>query len=130
VLLDDVAVPLTRIAALCQEVARIAECESLTIGTFGHLGDGNLHPTIVYDRTDEDSVRRCQTAFEGIMAAALALGGTITGEHGVGTLKAGFLESEVGPVALTVHRAVKFALDPYCILNPGTILTNQCRESP
>jgi glycolate oxidase len=85
----------------------------------GHAGDGNMHPTIVFDGGDPDQRARAMAAFNDILALGLALGGTITGEHGVGTLKADWLEREIGPVSLSVHQAVKQALDPAGILNPG-----------
>jgi glycolate dehydrogenase FAD-linked subunit len=118
-LLDDVAVPLGRIPALLDGVARIGERRAdLTIGTFGHAGDGNMHPTIVYDHRDADAVAHAREAFAAILALALELGGTITGEHGVGLLKHAALAGELG-AARELHRAVKHALDPAGTLNPG-----------
>jgi glycolate oxidase len=117
-LLDDVAVPLPAIPALLDGVARIAAEQDLTIGTFGHAGDGNMHPTIVYDHRDADAVRRARSAFDAILELGLALGGTVTGEHGVGSLKVRHAREELGS-ALGVHHAVKRALDPQGILNPG-----------
>jgi glycolate oxidase len=121
-LLDDVAVPRGRLTEMIDEVAAIAERHQLTIGTFGHAGDGNLHPTIVYDRTDADELARVAAAFDAIVEAALRLGGTVTGEHGVGLLKQEHLAQELGPVGLEVQRAIKRALDPQGILNPGKVL--------
>ena len=121
VLLDDVAVPRPRIAAFldgCDAVA--AEC-GLVIGVLGHAGDGNMHPTIVFDPTDADQRARAFTAFDDILELGLSLGGTIAGEHGVGTLKLEWLEREIGPVSLSVHRAIKDALDPAGLLNPGKV---------
>ena len=121
VLLDDVAVPRSRIAAFldgCDAVA--AEC-GLVIGVLGHAGDGNMHPTIVFDPTDADQRARAFTAFDDILELGLSLGGTIAGEHGVGTLKLEWLERELGPVSLSVHRAIKDALDPAGLLNPGKV---------
>jgi glycolate oxidase len=121
VLLDDVAVPRSRIAAFldgCDAVA--AEC-GLVIGVLGHAGDGNMHPTIVFDPTDADQRARAFTAFDDILELGLSLGGTIAGEHGVGTLKLEWLEREIGPVSLSVHRAIKDALDPAGLLNPGKV---------
>jgi len=117
-LLDDVAVPLGAIPAFLDGVAAIAEEQGVLIGTFGHAGDGNMHPTVVYDHTDPDQVARARAAFAAIVALALRLGGTITGEHGVGVLKRAFLAEELGD-AHDVHRAVKAALDPAGLLNPG-----------
>ena len=120
-LIDDVAVPRTRLADLIEEVERIADRHALVIGVVGHAGDGNMHPTVVFDPTDPAQADRAQVAFGEIMDAGLALGGTITGEHGVGMLKRAWLEREAGPVAMGVHRAVKTALDPLAILNPGKV---------
>jgi glycolate oxidase len=120
-LIDDVAVPRTRLADLVEEVERIADRHGLVIGVVGHAGDGNMHPTVVFDPADAVQADRAQVAFGEIMDAGLALGGTITGEHGVGMLKRAWLEREAGPVAMGVHRAVKAALDPLGILNPGKV---------
>ena len=118
-LLDDVAVPRTRIPSLIATVESVAADTGLTIGTFGHAGDGNLHPTIVHDAA---TAERAAEAFDAILAAALALGGTVTGEHGVGRLKRAWLARELDPVALDAHRAVRTAFDPLGILNPGAVL--------
>jgi glycolate oxidase len=120
-LLDDIAVPLAAIPALLEGVSEIAGRHDLVIGTFGHAGDGNMHPTIVYDHRDDDAVRRARAAFAAIVDLALSLDGTVTGEHGVGVLKRDVLATELGP-ALDVHRAVKRALDPNGLLNPGKAL--------
>jgi glycolate oxidase len=121
-LLDDVGVPLSRIAELLSAVERIAEERGVLIGTFGHAGDGNMHPTIVFDRNDPDAVARAQAAFDDILRGVDALGGTITGEHGVGSLKRPYLARQLGPQAMRVHLAIKAALDPLGILNPGKLL--------
>ena len=117
-MLDDVAVPLGAIATFLTEIPRIAEQQDLTIGTFGHAGDGNMHPTIVYDVRDDSSVRRAQAAFAAIVSLAVSLGGTVTGEHGVGILKLDSMQFELGR-SRRVHRAIKHALDPDNLLNPG-----------
>ena len=122
ILLDDVAVPLGRIPALLEAIERVADEHGVLIGTFGHAGDGNMHPTIVFDRQDPAEVARVRSAFGDIVRAALELGGTITGEHGVGLLKATFLTEEVGDTGHRAHRVIKEALDPLGILNPGKIL--------
>jgi glycolate oxidase len=119
VLLDDVAVPRSRVADLIAGTAEIAERTGLVIGVVGHAGDGNMHPTVVYDPASERD--RAYEAFGAILELGLALGGTVTGEHGVGTLKRDWLAREIGPVGLRVHRAVKAALDPLGILNPGRV---------
>ncbi|TCK21480.1 FAD-binding oxidoreductase [Pseudonocardia endophytica] len=119
---DDVCVPRTRLRELVRGVGEIGTRYGVTIACTGHAGDGNMHPTIVFDAADADQTRRAQEAFEAVMALGLRLGGTITGEHGVGVLKAGWLERELGPVGLGVHRTLKSALDPNRILNPGKVL--------
>ncbi|NEK86083.1 FAD-binding protein [Blastococcus saxobsidens] len=120
-LIDDVAVPRSRIAEFLDGCDRIAADRGLVIGVVGHAGDGNMHPTVVFDPTDDDQRTRAFGAFDDILELGLALGGTITGEHGVGVLKVDWLEREIGPVALDVHRSIKAALDPAGLLNPGTV---------
>lgn len=120
-LLDDVCVPRTRVVELIRRVEAVAAEEGLTIGVFGHAGDGNMHPTLVHDGSPaaEVAVRR---AFDAITAAALDLGGTITGEHGIGRLKRDWLTRELDEGARATTRAIKTALDPRAILNPGAVL--------
>jgi glycolate oxidase len=120
-LLDDVAVPRSRIAAFLDGCDRIAADRALTIGVLGHVGDGNMHPTICFDPADPGQRERAFAAFDDILELGLALGGTITGEHGVGALKVDWLEREIGPVSLDVHRRIKAALDPAGLLNPGKV---------
>ena len=117
-LLDDVCVPPAAIPALLEGVEGIGARAGLTIGTFGHAGDGNMHPTIVYDAADPGEVERAKTAFAAIVELALELGGTVSGEHGVGSLKLPFLDAELG-AARPLHRAIKSALDPASVMNPG-----------
>jgi glycolate oxidase len=117
-LLDDVGVPLGAIPALLTGVEQIAARHGVLIGTFGHAGDGNMHPTLVYDHHDPDAIERARAAFAALVELALELGGTVTGEHGVGLLKRPFLAAELGD-AHDVHRAIKHALDPAGLLNPG-----------
>ncbi|WP_369206197.1 FAD-binding oxidoreductase [Streptomyces sp. PU-14G] len=120
-MIDDVCVPRTRLADLLDGTAEIAERHGLTIGVCAHAGDGNTHPTVCFDATDEDESRRARLSFDEIMELGLKLGGTITGEHGVGLLKKTWLAEELGPVSLEMHRAVKNAFDPHGILNPGKL---------
>jgi glycolate oxidase len=118
-LLDDVAVPRSQVATFIDGCDAIAASSGLVIGVAGHAGDGNMHPTVVFDGADPDQRTRAFRAFDAILELGLSLGGTITGEHGVGTLKTDWLEREIGPVSLSVHQAVKQALDPAGVLNPG-----------
>jgi glycolate oxidase len=119
---DDVAVPRTRIAELVTGVEEISARHGLLVGVVGHAGDGNLHPVIVVDRADPSSMDRGRLVFDDIMRLGLALGGTCTGEHGVGLLKRDWLARELGPVGMRVNRALKAALDPAGILNPGKVI--------
>jgi len=121
-LIDDVAVPRSRIAAFLDGCDAISAARELTIGVVGHAGDGNMHPTICFDPTDPDQRTRAFAAFDDILELGLSLGGTVTGEHGIGSIKVDWLEREVGPVSLSVHRAIKDALDPQGLLNPGKVL--------
>ncbi|WP_081690966.1 FAD-binding oxidoreductase [Conexibacter woesei] len=119
-LLDDVCVPIPTVPALLRGVEEIARRAELTIGTFGHAGDGNMHPTVVYDHTDPDQLARAREAFDAILELALELGGTVTGEHGVGLLKREAAARELG-ASLHLHRAVKQAFDPDDLLNPDKV---------
>ncbi|MFF0269639.1 FAD-binding oxidoreductase [Kribbella sp. NPDC004536] len=121
-MIDDVAVPRSRLAEFIGRLEQLSAELDITIGVLGHAGDGNMHPTVVFDQTDPAQAERAQEAFEQVMAIGLELGGTITGEHGVGVLKRTWLAAEIGPVALDVHRAIKSALDPKNLLNPGKIV--------
>ncbi|PTL80700.1 FAD-binding oxidoreductase [Vitiosangium sp. GDMCC 1.1324] len=121
-LLDDVGVPLSRIADLLAAVERIAEQRGVLIGTFGHAGDGNMHPTLVFDRNNPDEVARAKAAFDDILHVVLDMGGTITGEHGVGSLKRPFIARQLGPETHRLHHLIKAAVDPLGILNPGKLL--------
>lgn len=120
-LIDDVCVPRSRLADLFTGVDAIASDYDLTIGVVGHAGDGNMHPTVVFDPADAAAAKRALLAFGEIMGLGLALGGTITGEHGVGVLKKEWFAQEAGPTSLAVHRSIKQALDPLGILNPGKV---------
>ncbi|EGX54577.1 (S)-2-hydroxy-acid oxidase [Streptomyces zinciresistens K42] len=120
-MIDDVCVPRSRLADLVEGVARIADRHRLTIGVVAHAGDGNTHPTVCFDAGDPEESRRARASFDEIMALGLELGGTITGEHGVGVLKKEWLAREIGPVGIEMQRAVKQAFDPLGILNPGKL---------
>src|ERR687890_1727944 len=120
-ILEDATVPRSRIAEMVARIQEIAEREGLTIGTFGHAGDGNLHPTVVLDPGDEAAVHRAHEAFDEIFAVAIAMDGTITGEHGVGLVKLKHLERQLGAEHLALLRRIKAAFDPNGILNPGKL---------
>jgi glycolate oxidase len=120
-MVDDVAVPRSALAAMINGVAAIAERFDLTIGVVAHAGDGNTHPVVVFDAADPEETARARESFDAIMALGLELGGTITGEHGVGLLKREWLAREIGPVGLELQRRVKAAFDPLGLLNPGKV---------
>jgi glycolate oxidase len=119
---DDVAVPRARLVELLAGIARIAVEHDVQILCPGHIGDVNMHPHVVFDRGDATAAARAEAAFGAIMTLALELGGTITGEHGVGTLKRPWLEQEIGSVGLRLQQRVKAAFDPLGILNPGKVV--------
>ncbi len=121
-MVDDVAVPRSRLAEFLSSVERIAERCGLLIGVVGHAGEGNMHPTVVHARGDAAAAAAAQRAFDEVMALGLALGGTITGEHGIGLLKRDWLEREVGPVSMRVQHGLKDLLDPAGLMNPGKVL--------
>ncbi|NIK61817.1 FAD-binding oxidoreductase [Kribbella shirazensis] len=123
-MIDDVAVPRSRLAEFIGRIEELSAELDITIGVLGHAGDGNMHPTVVFDQADPAQAERAQLAFDRVMEIGLELGGTITGEHGVGVLKRTWLAEEIGPVALDVHRAIKTALDPKNLLNPGKIVAD------
>jgi glycolate oxidase len=120
---EDISVPRSAIPEAVRRIKAISQKYNLPIAVFGHAGDGNLHPNILFDKRDEEEWARVEEATKEIFAAALELGGTLSGEHGVGTLKRAFLESDVGPLAIEVMRNIKKALDPKGILNPGKIFS-------
>ncbi|MCL4421751.1 MAG: FAD-binding protein [Actinobacteria bacterium] len=122
VLIEDVGVPIPQIAELVRGVERVADRCETTIATIGHAGDGNFHPLVVFDRSDERAVERAERAFGEVMELALALGGTITGEHGVGSLKRPWLAQRVGDDVMAITRQIKSIFDPLGILNPGKAL--------
>ncbi len=118
-LLDDVCVPISQISNLITKVKEIAGRSELLIGIFGHAGDGNMHPTIVYDHGDKEAERRAQGAFNAIISVAQELGGTASGEHGIGSIKVEGARSESGERIIELQRAIKRIFDPNGILNPG-----------
>lgn len=121
-LIDDVALPRTQLAAMIDGVAAIADRFDVTIGVCAHAGDGNTHPVVAFDAADPAAVARAHESFDAIMALGLKLGGTITGEHGVGLLKKDWLARELGPVSLGIQQDIRAVFDPLGILNPGKVL--------
>ncbi|MDI5981770.1 FAD-binding oxidoreductase [Amycolatopsis magusensis] len=123
VLTEDVCVPRAAVPEMLARIEKTAAESDTLIANIAHAGDGNLHPLLITPPGDEDARRRAQAAFDRIIADAIDLGGTVTGEHGVGLLKRDGLRAELGPAVLDLHRAVKDALDPHGILNPGKVFS-------
>lgn len=122
-ILEDATVPRSEIANMVRAINKIAKKYDLMICTFGHAGDGNLHPTCLTDIRDQEEISRVEKAFEEIFKEAIRLGGTITGEHGVGAMKLPYLPLKVGEAGLEAMKSIKLALDPNHIMNPGKIFT-------
>ena len=120
--LEDATVPRSKIPAMIRAIGEISRKFDLTIGTFGHAGDGNLHPTILTDRRNKEEWARVEQAIDAIFEQALALGGTLSGEHGIGTAKSKYMEKETSRATILYSRRIKAALDPKNILNPGKII--------
>lgn len=118
---EDVSVPRSAVPEMTRQVRAIAARYDLLIPVFGHAGDGNLHPNILCDRRDPAEMQRVRSAAAEIFAAAIALGGTLSGEHGIGLLKKEFMEQDLGHDAVEAMKKIKLALDPHNILNPGKI---------
>jgi glycolate oxidase len=119
VMIEDVSVPIPRIPDLLASVEAIAARHRTRIPVIGHAGDGNFHPLVTFDPADDRAAQRAASAFREIMVVAIELGGTITGEHGVGVLKADLLAMQLGDDVMELNRRIKHALDPQGILNPG-----------
>lgn len=120
-ILEDATVPRSQVANMVAAIEEIGKKYNLQICTFGHAGDGNLHPTVPTDARNHEEMERVEKAFEEIFIKAVELGGTITGEHGVGEMKAPYLELKLGKAGIEAMKAVKAALDPNNIMNPGKI---------
>jgi glycolate oxidase len=120
--LEDATVPRSKIPAMIEALDQISTKYDLTIGTFGHAGDGNLHPTILTDKRDKKEWERVEKAIDEIFDRALAMGGTLSGEHGIGMAKSKYLEQETTKATLEYSRRMKSVLDPKGILNPGKII--------
>jgi glycolate oxidase len=119
IMLEDVGVPVPRLPDLLTGIAEISRRHAVEIPVVAHAGDGNTHPVIVYPAGDDDAGARAAQAFSEVMSLAIGLGGTITGEHGVGRLKRAALPEQLGPDVMALTHRIKNALDPQGILNPG-----------
>ncbi len=120
-ILEDVTVPRSELASMVAFINEVAARHRLQIGTFGHLGDGNLHPTFLTDERNTEEMHRVELALEEIVSETLRLGGTVTGEHGVGLAKKAFVKRQLGEGSYELMRTIKKALDPTGLLNPGKI---------
>jgi glycolate oxidase len=120
--MEDVGVPRARVPDMLRAIEAIAARHDVRIGTFGHAGDGNLHPDLVLERGDPRAESITKAVQDDLYRAALDLGGTVTGEHGIGAARVGWLETQRGADAVRVMRAIKDALDPQGLLNPGRVL--------
>lgn len=120
--LEDATVPRSKIPDMVRALQEISREYDISIGTFGHAGDGNLHPTILTDKRNKQEWQRVEAAIAAIFDRALAMGGTLSGEHGTGIAKSCFLEKETSPATILYSKRVKKALDPNNILNPGKII--------
>jgi glycolate oxidase len=122
VIIDDISVPLPQLPEMLRRIEVAAKVHGIMVATVAHAGDGNIHPLIVCDPSDPSSVARADLVFERLMKEALDLGGTISGEHGIGSLKAKYLRTQLDATSMGLHYAVKQAFDPLGILNPGKLL--------
>jgi glycolate oxidase len=120
-ILEDATVPRNKVPEMLAFIEQTRDKYNLDIGTFGHAGDGNLHPTCLTDERDTEEMERVEQAFEEIFKKAIELGGTVTGEHGVGCVKSKYLPLMVGETGMNVMRRIKESFDPKGILNPGKI---------
>jgi glycolate oxidase len=120
-ILEDVTVPRSELARMVAYISEVAVRHKLQVGTFGHLGDGNLHPTFLTDERDHEEMHRVEAALEEIVNETIRLGGTVTGEHGVGLAKKAFVKRQLGEGSYELMRSIKRALDPEGLLNPGKI---------
>ncbi|WP_209122950.1 glycolate oxidase subunit GlcD [Alkalihalobacillus sp. BA299] len=127
-ILEDATVPRSKIAEMVKAIDEIAEKHQVEICTFGHAGDGNLHPTCMTDARNQEEIERVEEAFADIFAKAIELGGTITGEHGVGVMKAPYLAWKLGEEGVNAMKTLKMAFDPNNIMNPGKVFAKETKK--
>jgi glycolate oxidase len=118
---EDATVPRSKVPEMCRRLQEVRDKYKVHLIVFGHAGDGNLHPNIVADKNDKEEMRRVELAVAEIFEIAVELGGTLSGEHGIGTMKAPFMEMELGAAGLDMMKRIKLAWDPNNIMNPGKI---------
>ena len=124
-LLEDATVPRSRLAETFAEIERLTEKYRLKVGTFGHAGDGNLHPTVLCDERDRDEMERAHAFYNELYEQVLAWGGTVSGEHGIGLAKKDYLARQIGEGGVKVMKRIKQSFDPEGILNPGKIFDDR-----
>lgn len=124
-LLEDATVPRSKLADTFTLIEQLTEKYQLTVGTFGHAGDGNLHPTVLCDERNEDEMKRAHAFYDELYEQVLAWGGTVSGEHGIGIAKKGYLAKQIGPGGVAVMQRIKKAFDPQGIMNPGKIFADE-----
>jgi glycolate oxidase len=124
-LLEDATVPRSKLADTFALIEQLTEKYQLTVGTFGHAGDGNLHPTVLCDERNQDEMKRAHAFYDELYEQVLAWGGTVSGEHGIGIAKKGYLAKQIGPGGVAVMRRIKSAFDPQGIMNPGKIFISE-----
>jgi glycolate oxidase len=124
-LLEDATVPRSRLAETFGEIERLTQKYRLQVGTFGHAGDGNLHPTVLCDERNRDEMERAHAFYHDLYEQVLAWGGTVSGEHGIGLAKKEYLARQIGPGGVKVMQRIKAAFDPAGTLNPGKIFDDR-----
>ena len=127
-LLEDATVPRSLLAETFDEINRLAAKYQLKVGTFGHAGDGNLHPTVLCDERDTDEMERAHAFYHELYDKVLGWGGTVSGEHGIGLAKKEYLARQVGAGGIAVMRRLKQAFDPNALLNPGKIFDAEAQD--
>jgi glycolate oxidase len=126
---QDIVVPRSRIPEMVEWIDDLRRRTGLTIVTFGHAGDGNIHFNIMLDRSDKDTLKKAESAVEEVFRQTIALGGTISGEHGVGVSKAPYIGMEIGSEELALMKRIKEMFDPNGVLNPGKIFREKAATS-
>jgi glycolate oxidase len=121
---EDIVVPRSKIPEMVKKIDALRTKTGLIMATFGHAGDGNIHFNIMLDKKDKAQLKKAEGAVEELFDYTLKLGGTISGEHGIGITKAPYMGKEIGPVEIDLMKKIKKVFDPKGILNPGKIFQN------
>ncbi|HEC18294.1 MAG TPA: FAD-binding oxidoreductase, partial [Gammaproteobacteria bacterium] len=119
---EDVVVPVSQIPALIASLAELGERHGITIVNFGHAGNGNIHVNLLVDPDDSAQMARADACLDAVFTRVLELGGTLSGEHGVGLVKRDFVAREIDPASLALMQQIRHLFDPHGILNPGKTL--------